>query len=182
METKQSIRKEVFGRRKMAPQEEIENKSDLIFRKLIGLPEFSQAEYFFAYMDFKKEVMTGKMIEYALSLGKKVAVPKVEGDHMVFYEISDFTKLESGYFGIPEPEGCKECCAQTGFLLVPGVAFDAQKHRIGYGKGFYDRYLCAHPGFFTAAIAFEFQLFDAVPFEETDIRPDILITEDRLIR
>ncbi|MCI5649066.1 MAG: 5-formyltetrahydrofolate cyclo-ligase [Fusicatenibacter sp.] len=182
METKQSIRREVFARRKMADETEITAKSDLIFQKLIQLPEFLKAEYFFAYMDFKKEVMTAKMIEKAFALGKKVAVPKVEGENMIFYEICDFSRLESGYFGIPEPEGCKECTAQSGFLLVPGVAFDTQRHRIGYGKGFYDRYLAAHPEFFKAAVAFEFQLFDEVPYEKTDILPDLLITENRLIR
>ena len=63
-----------------------------------------------------------------------------------------------------------------------GVAFDPARHRVGYGKGFYDRFLAAHPGFTTVAAAFEFQLFDAVPFEETDILPQMLVTEQKIYR
>ena len=121
-------------------------------------------------------------IEKALEMGKTGAVPRVEGDDMVYYEIKDFSTLKSGYFGIMEPDGGKVCTREEGFLLVPGVAFDPARHRVGYGKGFYDRFLAAHPGFTTVAAAFEFQLFDAVPFEETDILPQMLVTEQKIYR
>ena len=73
----------------------------------------------FAYMDFKKEVMTRDLIEKALQMGKTVAVPRVEDDDMVYYEIKDFSTLKSGYFGIMEPDGGKVCTREEGFLLVP---------------------------------------------------------------
>ena len=169
MEAKGNIRKEVFARRRAATQEEIQEKSRMIYEKITALPEFLDADCFFAYMDFKKEVMTRDLIEKALEMGKTVAVPRVEGDDMVYYEIKDFSTLKSGYFGIMEPDGGKVCTREEGFLLVPGVAFDSARHRVGYGKGFYDRFLAAHPGFTTVAAAFEFQLFDAVPFEELSL-------------
>ena len=109
-------------------------------------------------------------------------MPRVEGDDMVYYEIKDFSTLKSGYFGIMEPDGGNVCMREEGFLLVPGVAFDPARHRVGYGKGFYDRFLAAHPGFTTVAAAFEFQLFDAVPFEETDVLPQMLVTEQKIYR
>ena len=177
-----NIRKEVFARRRAATQEEIQEKSRMIYEKITALPEFLDADCFFAYMDFKKEVMTRDLIEKALEMGKTVAVPRVEGDDMVYYEIKDFSTLKSGYFGIMEPDGGKVCTREEGFLLVPGVAFDSARHRVGYGKGFYDRFLAAHPGFTTVAAAFEFQLFDAVPFEETDILPQMLVTEQKIYR
>ena len=148
MEAKGNIRKEVFARRRAATQEEIQEKSRMIYEKM----------------------------------GKTVAVPRVEDDDMVYYEIKDFSTLKSGYFGIMEPDGGKVCTREEGFLLVPGVAFDPARHRVGYGKGFYDRFLAAHPGFTTVAAAFEFQLFDAVPFEETDILPQMLVTEQKIYR
>ena len=166
MEAKGNIRKEVFARRRAATQEEIQEKSRMIYEKITALPEFLDADCFFAYMDFKKEVMTRDLIEKALQMGKTVAVPRVEGDDMVYYEIKDFSTLKSGYFGIMEPDGGKVCT----------------RHRVGYGKGFYDRFLAAHPGFTTVAAAFEFQLFDAVPFEETDVLPQMLVTEQKIYR
>ena len=104
MEAKGNIRKEVFARRRAATQEEIQEKSRMIYEKITALPEFLDADCFFAYMDFKKEVMTRDLIEKALQMGKTVAVPRVEGDDMVYYEIKDFSTLKSGYFGIMEAE------------------------------------------------------------------------------
>ena len=96
MEAKGNIRKEVFARRRAATQEEIQEKSRMIYEKITALPEFLDADCFFAYMDFKKEVMTRDLIEKALQMGKTVAVPRVEGDDMVYYEIKDFSTLKSG--------------------------------------------------------------------------------------
>ena len=130
MEAKGNIRKEVFARRRAATQEEIQEKSRMIYEKITALPEFLDADCFFAYMDFKKEVMTRDLIEKALQMGKTVAVPRVEGDDMVYYEIKDFSTLKSGYFGIMEPDGGNVCMREEGFLLVPGVAFDPARHRV----------------------------------------------------
>ena len=178
MEAKGNIRKEVFARRRAATQEEIQEKSRMIYEKITALPEFLDADCFFAYMDFKKEVMTRDLIEKALQMGKTVAVPRVEDDDMVYYEIKDFSTLKSGYFGIMEPDGGKVCTREEGFLLVPGVAFDPARHRVGYGKGFYDKYLIKHQQYRTLALAFEFQVVDSIPTDSYDIRPDGIITEE----
>ena len=176
MEAKGNIRKEVFARRRAATQEEIQEKSRMIYEKITALPEFLDADCFFAYMDFKKEVMTRDLIEKALQMGKTVAVPRVEGDDMVYYEIKDFSTLQSGYFGIMEPDGGKVCTREEGFLLVPGVAFDPARHRVGYGKGFYDRYLSRHTQHATVAMALDFQIVETVPSDVYDICPQMLIT------
>ena len=181
MEAKGNIRKEVFARRRAATQEEIQEKSRMIYEKITALPEFLDADCFFAYMDFKKEVMTRDLIEKALQMGKTVAVPRVEGDDMVYYEIKDFSTLKSGYFGIMEPDGGKVCTREEGFLLVPGVAFDPARHRVGYGKGFYDRYLEQHPAFYKAAVAFSFQIVDHIETESYDLKPDCIITEQAVL-
>ena len=102
MEAKGNIRKEVFARRRAATQEEIQEKSRMIYEKITALPEFLDADCFFAYMDFKKEVMTRDLIEKALQMGKTVAVPRVEGDDMVYYEIKDFSTLKSGFIRLSD--------------------------------------------------------------------------------
>ena len=100
MEAKGNIRKEVFARRRAATQEEIQEKSRMIYEKITALPEFLDADCFFAYMDFKKEVMTRDLIEKALQMGKTVAVPRVEDDDMVYYEIKDFSTLKSAILAL----------------------------------------------------------------------------------
>ena len=111
-----------------------------------------------------------------------MAVPKVTGPHeMKYYYLEDFSQLKPGYFQIPEPEDCPEAAEEDAFLIVPGVAFDENRHRAGYGQGFYDRYLAGHRKHKTAAIAFEFQIVEEVPAEPTDIFPEKVITEERII-
>ncbi|MGI6010389.1 MAG: 5-formyltetrahydrofolate cyclo-ligase [Ruminococcus sp.] len=177
MDTKQSIRKEVFRRRKEASDEMIRNASSRIFEKLLQTDAFQQSGWLFTYMDFNREVMTGELIEKAWKMGKRVAVPKVTGKDMNFYEITSFNQLEPGYFQIPEPVNCPRADGEDAFLVIPGVAFDKKRHRIGYGQGFYDRYLSIHNRHKTAAVAFDFQVFDEVPFEALDITPQALVTE-----
>lgn len=108
---------------------------------------------------------------------KRVAVPRVEGKNMTFYYLENWEQLQPGYFQIPEPAWGTAASEENALLIMPGVAFDANCNRAGYGQGFYDRYLEAHPDHPTIAIAFDFQLVDEVPSEPTDIRPDMVITE-----
>lgn len=115
--------------------------------------------------------------------GKTIAVPKVFGEIMKYYAITSYDDPEDGYFGIREPKHAElpEIIAGDGLMILPGVAFDEERHRIGYGGGFYDRYLEAHPRMQKIAFAFEFQMFEEVPFEEFDRKPEKIITEKRII-
>ncbi|MGI6006928.1 MAG: 5-formyltetrahydrofolate cyclo-ligase [Ruminococcus sp.] len=181
MDTKQSIRKEVFSRRKAADPEMIISASKAVCEKILHLEAFRESSWLYTYMDFNREVMTKDMIREAWKLGKRTAVPRVSGKDMTFYEITSFDQLEPGYFQIPEPvKECPQADCEESFLIIPGVAFDKKRHRIGYGQGFYDRYLSRHPLHKTAAVAFDFQVFEAVPFEELDITPQILVTETQI--
>ena len=103
----------------------------------------------------------------------------VVGKNLVFYVLEDFSQLEQGYFGIEEPARGERACREDALMIVPGVAFDPQRHRIGYGQGFYDRYLSVHREHTTFAVAFDFQVLNRVPAEAADICPSLLITESR---
>lgn len=96
---------------------------------------------------------------------------------MVFYKLTDFSQLEPGYFGIPEPASGEIVDWPQALMIMPGVAFDRNNHRVGYGGGFYDRYLEKHPQMERVAIAFSFQMLPEVPTEPTDICPQIIVTE-----
>lgn len=177
METKKDIRKKIFAERKICSEEQIEMWSCDITRRVIALPAFKRAEKILVYADYNHEVITRYLIMEAWKNGKEVAVPKVVGKEMVFYRLTDFEQLKPGYFGIPEPEEGEAVNWENALMIMPGVAFDRENHRVGYGGGFYDRYLEKHPSLERVAIAFDFQILSKVPVEPTDIFPQIIVTE-----
>ena len=181
--SKKDIRSEVKKHRREASAEQLLRNSHLICEQFLQTPEYQEAEVIFAYMDCKNEVETREVIEQCWKDKKTVAVPKVFGEHMKYYVISSFRDLEEGYFGIQEPkyEQLQEIVCEDGLMILPGVAFDVERHRVGYGGGFYDRYLENHPNMKKIAFAFEFQIYDKVPFEAFDRQPEKIITEKRII-
>lgn len=166
--------------RLMMPEQEWMEKSRAICERVVTHPLFLRARGIFIYMDVRNEVCTRQIIQTAWEQKKKVGIPKVTGKEMAFYEISSFHETAPGTFGVDEPTG-ETRISPTGMLMVmPGVAFDKKRNRIGYGAGYYDTYLKAHPGMPKAALAFEFQILDEIPSEEHDILPDILVTESTI--
>jgi len=190
LKTKKIIREEVALFRKSETKESVLNKSLQITQRIIDLTSFKASETVMCYMDFKNEVMTGHIIEYCLKNGKRVVLPLVDvinGVKMIVpYEVVDLEKdLEPGVFGILEPkkESAKLFNAgEIDMVVVPGVAFDGKRNRIGYGAGFYDRFLkSVKPDCVKIGIAFEFQIYENIPVEEHDMPLDLIITENRII-
>lgn len=177
MEEKKVIRKQIFAARKTVTDEQVDTWSREIAEKVTALPEFINAKRVLAYADYNHEVMTGYIIEEAWKAGKEVAVPKVVGKDMIFYRFTDFEQLQPGYYGIPEPVEGETVEWEDALMIMPGVAFDRENHRVGYGGGFYDRFLEKHPGIARVAVAFDFQMLPAVPVEPTDIFPQVIVTE-----
>lgn len=187
-EEKRTLRRSILKRREEMSLEEQLTLSHAIMEKAVAHYEFLQAEEILTYVNYKSEVNTKGIIEYAFLLGKKVYCPKVTGDgEMEFFEISSIKDLREGYKGILEPE--KTCDRQwkpsgkRTLLFMPGAVFDRQGHRIGYGKGFYDRFLektadCLEA---KAALAYEMQVKEEIPFEQHDKCVDMIITEQEVI-
>ena len=116
------------------------------------------------------------ILEKALADGKRVAVPKVYGEEMKFIYLNDLSRVAAGYAGIPEPIADGPVAEdETALVLMPGLAFDPQGHRIGYGGGFYDKFLSREPGHKTVALCYEFQLVERLETEEFDIPVDVVI-------
>src|SRR5690606_8126144 len=139
--------------------------------------EFKSARTGGAYYAFRSEVRTDLIIERARSLGKKVALPRVEGENLAFYELSSDNRLGTGRFGIMEPLPYSPV-NNIDLLVVPGGAFDKQGYRLGYGKGYYDRYLEKNKKTISLCVglAYSFQLLDCLPLREHDIRLDAIAT------
>ena len=182
MESKKDIRKKIFAERKLHTDEQIKAMSRTITDKVTALPAFKNADRILVYADYNHEVMTRYIIEEAWKAGKEVAVPKVVGKDMIFYRLTDFSQLEPGYFGIPEPVRGEIVKWEDALMVMPGVAFDPENNRVGYGGGFYDRFLEKHPDITRLAVAFDFQILDLVPTEPTDICPQIIVTQSKVYR
>ena len=180
---KKEIRAEVKKRRREADEETLHEKSLQILERFRQLSAYKDASLLLAYVDAKREVETRLLMRCAWDDGKKVAAPRVDGDGIMhFYYLRSLKDLEPGAFGIMEPRAdCRICEPEEGLLLMPGVAFDEQGHRVGYGGGYYDRYLEKHPHLIHIALAFEFQIFPEVPSEKHDICPDLIVTENRIL-
>ena len=116
------------------------------------------------------------LLEKALADGKRVAVPKVYGDEMRFLYITDLSQVEKGYAGIPEPVADEPVAEdKTALVLMPGLAFDPQGHRIGYGGGFYDKFLAAEPDHPTVALCYAFQMLPELKTDDYDIPVDLVL-------
>lgn len=180
MESKKDIRKRVLEERNFITEKEWEEKSHSIFKKVVTHPFFLKADTIYCYVDYRKEVGTREIIEKAWQLGKKVAVPKVEENGMQFYYIRDFSELQHGYRQILEPITTFAADGAHGLVIMPGAAFDRKHNRIGYGKGFYDRYLDSHQNLKSLAIAFEMQMVEEILAEPYDFRPEVIVTEEQI--
>jgi 5-formyltetrahydrofolate cyclo-ligase len=187
---KKLLRQEVASHRKNENRESVERKSIEITRKVVNSEFFINSGTIMCYMDFNNEVMTKYIISHCFENGKRVILPLVDtinGERKIVpYEIMDLeTDVAPGVFGILEPkkDSAKICDPEEiDLVIVPGVAFDINKNRLGYGAGFYDRFLkSVKPDCAKVGIAFEFQIFEAVPVEEHDIPLDFVITEERIL-
>lgn len=180
---KKDIRKQIFARRKQHNEEQRLLKSRLICSAIMKMPAFQEAECVYAYMDSKGEVCMDDILTACWESGKRIAVPKVFGKDLRFFYIEAYDQVEAGYFDIREPlAGLTEAADEKALMIVPGVAFDKDRHRCGYGGGFYDRYLSVHKEHLTISPAFGFQIIPMVPAEEFDVFPQMIVTEQEIIQ
>lgn len=159
----------------------VDAASRQITKAITGHPLFVQADTILAYMDYRHEVVTKYLIEEAWREKKRVAVPKCSGKTMTFYRIDTFDDVAEGFYGIREPRTGEIVDDEHALMLMPGVAFDRNCNRVGYGGGFYDRYLENRPGIIRMALAFDFQILDEVPYGPFDIRPSLIVTEKEIL-
>ncbi|MBR1740275.1 MAG: 5-formyltetrahydrofolate cyclo-ligase [Lachnospiraceae bacterium] len=182
--TKEAVRKSMrFFRRNMAENERKE-KDALIHSKLSELVVFRDASYFFPFVSYGTEVDTIAVLEGLLADGRKrVAVPRVHGKEMDFYFIRSLTDLKKGCMGILEPVTQERAVITEGIMLIPGLAFDEGKNRIGYGGGYYDRYLEKHgcERVIKIGIAYDFQVLERLEAKSYDKKVDMILTDRRII-
>ena len=173
---KKELRQAIRARKRAMTEEEICSRSQELCRLFLESEAYRNAKSIYGYLPYNQEVRTVPLLEQALKDGKLVAVPKVYGDEMEFIVLTDLNQVAKGYAGIPEPIADEPIANDpTALVLMPGMAFDPQGHRIGYGGGYYDKFLAREPEHPTLALCYEFQMLPHLETEEFDIPVDLVL-------
>lgn len=180
-EQKKLLRKVMLQKRKELSDSEIAVKNSAITEKLLELEKVQSAELILPFVSARGEVGTREFISKCLEAGKTVAVPRcIDGSNMEFCVIHTFDDLEKGMYGIDEPkqhcEIIKAENAQNSVLIVPALCFNPDGYRLGYGKGYYDRFISRYKGY-TVGVCYSEFMTDDIPVDEYDRCVDIVITE-----
>lgn len=181
MTNKKITRNTIKEMRLNLSEDEVQRLSKECVSKVLQFPELLDADTVCVYMSTGNEIDTSDIIRFCLENGKRVAAPRVEGEAMEFYYFEDASDLQQGAFDIWEPIGTERVTDEESLMIMPGVAFDLNCNRIGYGNGYYDRYLSLHPKMITIALAYEFQIVGKIKQEIHDVRPEMIVTENRVI-
>ena len=173
---KKELRDHIRKFKRAMTKEEIEAKSEKLGELFLASDLYKQAKNIYGYLPYNQEVRTTAMLEQAQRDGKRIAVPKILGDTMIFVWLDDLTAVEKGYSNIPEPIDLTPVADDpTALVLMPGMAFDREGHRCGYGGGFYDKFLASEPDHPTLALCYDFQVLPHLDTEEFDIPVDCVL-------
>jgi 5-formyltetrahydrofolate cyclo-ligase len=186
MNSKTEIRKRLLGLRNALSKEEIAARSGGIVTRLMRMEEIRKASTVMVYLSFGSEVLTDDLIRWGWEEGKRIVVPlcRPEGRVLTPCLIDGFAELEEGHYGIREPKADRLRVVPPGEIdavLVPAVAFDRRGYRVGYGGGYYDRFLPTTPQAAKIGAAFACQIVPEVPTDRYDVQVDRITTEDELI-
>ena len=198
MISKEKVRKKAVETRDSIDEESRQQKSEETAKKILEADWFKEADIVLSYHAFRSEVEVDALNRAVLTQGKKLYLPKtyVKEKQIRFFEITDLSKLKRGYQKIWEPTGeepefsfetVKEEQKKV-LMIMPGTAYDARGYRMGYGGGYYDRYLNAHEeewkmiDFMTAFAAFSEQKMILIPGERCDVKPDVIVTEKEIMQ
>ena len=170
------LRRQIREQKRAMTQEQIYSRSEALARLLYASRQYQQAKTIYGYLPYNQEVRTTAILQQALADGKRVAVPKVYGEQMRFIYMKDLSQVETGYAGIPEPIADGPVAEDpTALVLMPGLAFTEKGDRMGYGGGFYDRFLAEEPNHPTVALCYDFQMVSQLPTQDHDIPVDLVL-------
>ena len=180
---KSKLKQQIIEKLNSLSKEDVLEKSSRIKSRLFGILQYKKSKTAMFFASFKNEVHTHEMIKAALK-NKTVIIPKVLHDEIEPSVIMDFGSLKAfGKFKILEPvEITKIAYKKIGLVLVPGIVFDEYGHRIGYGFGYYDKFLRKVPKAAKIGLAFNFQVVGNIPREEHDVPVDMIVTDKRIIK
>ncbi len=180
---KSRLRTLLLSKRKKLSENEIKIRSNIIADTLFSLEIYKKSQNIALYHPINGEVCTNIIFNKSVLDGKKLYFPKVLGSFLEFYLVNDFSDLEPGFKDIPEPgaEATKINKDDLDLILIPGLGFDKFGNRLGYGGGFFDKYLEDLPKHKSVALAFDLQVLDCLPARKHDMKVGRIITESKAI-
>ena len=184
---KYDIRKDILSKRNSLSEFEIINNSKIISIRVIATKEYQSSKSIGAYYPIGSEVKTFEIIKHSIDNKKDIGLPRViDSTNIEFFKIIEdsFEKIKftKGKYGIFENTMSNTRIDQMDLLIIPGIAFDLQGNRLGYGKGYYDRLLSSRKAKYIIGLAYESQVINEIPNNDHDIPVNIIITEKRTIR
>ena len=182
-EDKKDIRDRIKRRRAELQPNKRAMDSLQIAMKALAIPMVSRATGALSYGATPDEVDAGPLLAFLRARGARGALPRVEGSELTLHWAEGNFQLERGAFGLTQPTADTPLAADEAIdlIIVPGVAFDAEGNRLGYGAGYYDRLLARFPGVPTVGLAYDEQIVDGIPVEEHDVPIDFVVTPTRIL-
>lgn len=173
---KNQIRRQMLQKRSQVCEQEKFLAGEKVFENLLKIPEFVSSKSCFCYVDFKNEIPTQKVRDFFSK--RELVVPKIDG---VMHAVKQVSGIEKNAFGIDEPKEYEIYEKCPDISIIPLVACDKKGNRIGFGKGYYDRYLRGKETL-KIGVCYDFQVLESVPSEEQDITLDYIVTEKEIIK
>ena len=182
MTEKSALRRRCIEERKNIPADTFDKKVKAVTAKLFSSDEYKSAGLILSFVSVENEFPTREIIEHSLSLGKKVAVPFIENGKMEFKFISSLLDLVPGAYNIPTSHGETVTVFDNAFCVTPALCTDYSFYRLGYGGGYYDRFINEHAGVFYTVPCFGDFIFDEIPHNTYDQKVDCIISEKSIGR
>jgi len=178
---KEAMRREMLDMRQALSRQSVQRDSEAITQRLLSLSCVQSAQVIMTYSAIKNEPDMWSLTYTLLDMGKHVALPRVTADGLIAAEYRRDTKLDKGAYGIPQPVmRPDDTSVQPDLVIVPGVVFDLQGCRVGFGAGYYDRFLY-HSEAVKVGVCYERQLVDRIDADPHDVCMDYIVTERRVL-
>lgn len=176
---KKELRKAILSKRITLTTDEVNTSSEIIIKKLLESDLYKQAQNICLYMPIRNEVDVELIYSHHKDNTKNYYLPKTIGKDMFFYLYEGRDKLVAGAYDILEPVNeIEPDYTQNTLVIMPGAVFTKDGGRIGYGGGYYDRFLAAHSSCYTVAVCYDFQFVSEIPTEVHDIKPQLIISDN----
>lgn len=175
---REELRNKIAKQRNEMSMEDVNNLSKRIWHSLEQLEPVIRAKVIMGYSSIKNEVNLIPWLKKMQQAGRTILLPRVNGNHLEAIAVKDWNDMGHGSFGIREPRGAAFPVDKIDVVLVPGLVFDARGFRLGYGKGYYDRFLPSlHKNCFNCGVCYEFQVVDNVFPHNTDVPVHWIVTD-----
>ncbi len=180
-EKKQQLREDLKTRRARMPAAERRDEDAAVLKQLLDLPALREARRVFCFVSHGDEIDTHALLDELLRRDKHIVVPRIRPEGMIAVAFSDWSELRPGQLGILTPVSTEPCDESVDVCITPGLGFTVSGKRLGYGRGYYDRWFAAHSVPHRIAIGYDCQVLEDLPVSDFDVPVTMLVTGKRRV-